>query len=50
MCRRSAPRPCGQTDLLALAPLEAPGEEGRLRLRELIRPMSVAIAGHLLPR
>jgi hypothetical protein len=39
-----------QTDLLALAPLEALGEEGCLRLRELIRPMSVAIAGHLLPR
>jgi hypothetical protein len=39
-----------QTDLLALAPLEALGEEGCLRLRELIRPMSVAIAGHLFPR
>jgi glutamate-1-semialdehyde aminotransferase len=33
-----------------LAPLEALGEEGCLRLRELIRPMSVAIAGHLFPR
>jgi hypothetical protein len=39
-----------QTDLLALAPLAALGEEGCLRLRELIRPMSVAIAGQLLPR
>jgi hypothetical protein len=39
-----------QTDLLALAPLEALGEEGCLRLRELIRPMSVSIAGHLFPR
>jgi hypothetical protein len=39
-----------QTDLLALAPLEALGEEGCLRLRELIRPMSAAIASHLFPR
>jgi len=38
-----------QTDLLALAPLEALGEEGCLRVRELVRPMSVAIAGQLLP-
>jgi hypothetical protein len=38
-----------QTDRLALAPLEALGEEGCLRLRELARPMSVAIAGRLLP-
>jgi len=39
-----------QTDLLALAPLQPLGEEGCLRLRELTRPMSVAIAGQLLPR
>jgi Helix-turn-helix family len=39
-----------QTDLLALTPLEALGEEGCLRLRELIRPMSAAIASLLLPR
>ena len=39
-----------QTDLLALAPLEALGEEGCLRLRALIRPMSVAIAGSLFPQ
>src|ERR1700733_14051807 len=39
-----------QTDLLALPPLEALGEEGCLRLGGLIRPMSVAIAGHLFPR
>ena len=39
-----------QTDLLALAPLEALGEQGCLRLRELIRPMSAAIASQLLPR
>jgi hypothetical protein len=39
-----------QTDLLALAPLETLGEDGCLRLRELIRPMSAAIAGDLFPR
>jgi hypothetical protein len=39
-----------QTDLLALAPFQAVGEESCLRLRELIRPMSVAIAGSLFPR
>jgi hypothetical protein len=39
-----------QTDLLALTPLETLGEDGCLRLRELFRPMSVAIAGQLLPR
>lgn len=33
-----------QTDLLSIAPLEALGEQGSLRLRELVRPMSVAIA------
>jgi hypothetical protein len=36
-----------QTDLLALAPLEVLGEQGCLRLRELIRPMSVAIASSI---
>jgi hypothetical protein len=36
-----------QTDLLSLAPLEALGEDGCLRLRELIRPMSVAIMGQV---
>jgi hypothetical protein len=38
-----------QTDLLALRPLQALGEAGCLRLRELLRPMSVAIAATLYP-
>jgi hypothetical protein len=38
-----------QTDLLAMDPLAAIGEEGCLRLRELVRPMSVEIAAHLQP-
>ncbi len=36
-----------QTDLLSIAPLEALGEEGSMRLRELVRPMSVAIAASI---
>jgi hypothetical protein len=39
-----------QTDLLALGPLESLGEAGCLRLRELLRPMSVAIAEEIYPR
>jgi hypothetical protein len=39
-----------QTDRLALGPLEALGEPGCLRLRELIRPMSVTIAASIYPR
>jgi hypothetical protein len=39
-----------QTDLLALAPHDALGEAGCLRLRELVKPMSVAIAGEIYPR
>jgi hypothetical protein len=39
-----------QTDLLAMGPLEALGEQGCLRLRELIKPMSVTIAASLYPR
>jgi hypothetical protein len=38
-----------QTDLLSLAPLEVLGETGSLRLRELIRPLSVTIADAGLP-
>jgi hypothetical protein len=34
-----------QTDLLSAGPLEVLGEGGSVRLRELIRPLSVAIAG-----
>jgi hypothetical protein len=33
-----------QTDLLALPPLQVLGEQGCLRLRELVRPMSITIA------
>jgi len=36
-----------QTDLLSIAPLEVLGEQGSLRLRELVRPMSVAIAADI---
>jgi hypothetical protein len=36
-----------QTDLLSAGPLEALGEPGTTRLRELIRPMSVTIARDL---
>lgn len=36
-----------QTDLLSIAPLEALGEMGALRLRESIRPMSIAIAADI---
>jgi hypothetical protein len=32
-----------------MGPLAAIGEEGCLRLRELVRPMSVEIAAHLQP-
>ncbi len=39
-----------QTDLLALGPLEVLGEAGCLRLRELVKPMSVAIAAEIYPR
>jgi helix-turn-helix protein len=39
-----------QTDLLAVGPLEALGEEGSLRLRELVRPWSVAIAADIFPQ
>ncbi len=39
-----------QTDLLALGPHEALGEDGCLRLRELLKPMSVAIAAEIYPR
>jgi hypothetical protein len=49
----SPPGPVALADAAArapLAPLEALGEEGCLRLRELIRPMSAAIASQLLPR
>jgi hypothetical protein len=38
-----------QTDLLAVGPLEALGEDGCLRLRELVRPWSVAIAADIYP-
>jgi hypothetical protein len=38
-----------QTDLLSVAPLEALGEDGCARLRELIRPLSVAIAATIYP-
>lgn len=38
-----------QTDLLALAPLQELGEAGCLRLRELVRPMSVAIVDAVFP-
>ena len=38
-----------QTDLLALGPLRALGEPGCLRLRELMKPMSVTIAAGLYP-
>jgi hypothetical protein len=39
-----------QTDLLAMGPLQALGEPGCQRLRELIRPMSVSIAAAIYPR
>lgn len=39
-----------QTDLLALGPHEAMGEAGCLRLRELVKPMSLAIAAEIYPR
>jgi hypothetical protein len=38
-----------QTDQLAVGPLEALGEDGCLRLRELVRPWSVAIAADIYP-
>ena len=38
-----------QTDLLSVGPLEALGEPGCTRLRELLRPMSVTIARDLFP-
>jgi hypothetical protein len=38
-----------QTDLLSAGPLEVLGETGSVRLRELIRPLSVAIAGASAP-
>jgi hypothetical protein len=38
------------TDDLALAPLAALGEDGCLRLRELVRPWSIAIAADLYPQ
>ena len=38
------------TDQLALAPLAALGEDGCLRLRELVRPWSVAIAADIYPQ
>jgi len=38
-----------QTDLLSVGPLEALGEPGCMRLRELLRPMSVTIARDLFP-
>jgi hypothetical protein len=38
-----------QTDLLATGPLRALGEPGCLRLRELMKPMSVTIAAGLYP-
>jgi len=38
-----------QTDLLSVEPLEALGESGCLRLRELVRPWSVAIAADIYP-
>jgi hypothetical protein len=39
-----------QTDVLALAPHEALGEDGCLRLRELVKPLSLAIAAEIYPR
>jgi hypothetical protein len=39
-----------QTDVLALAPHETLGEAGCLRLRELVKPMSLAIAAEIYPR
>jgi hypothetical protein len=39
-----------QTDLLAIQPLQVIGADGALRLRELIKPMSVTIAAGLYPR
>ena len=38
-----------QTDLLSAGPIEALGEPGCARLRELLRPMSVTIARDLFP-
>jgi hypothetical protein len=38
-----------QTDVLAMGPLLALGEQGCLRLRELIKPLSVTIAASLYP-
>lgn len=38
------------TDQLALAPLAALGEDGCLRLRELVRPWSVAISADIYPQ
>jgi len=38
-----------QTDLLSAGPVEALGEPGCVRLRELLRPMSVTIARDLFP-
>ena len=39
-----------QTDVLALAPLEALGEPRCQRLRELLKPMAVSIAATSFPR
>jgi hypothetical protein len=39
-----------RTDLMSVGPLEALGEDGCLRLRELVRPWSVAIAADIYPR
>jgi len=38
-----------RTDMLAAAPLRAIGAEGCLRLRELVRPWSIAIAADIYP-
>jgi hypothetical protein len=38
-----------QTDLLSVGPLESLGEPGCIRLRDLLRPMSVTIARRLFP-
>jgi hypothetical protein len=39
-----------ETDRLALGPHEALGEDGCVRLRELVKPMSLAIAADIYPR
>jgi hypothetical protein len=39
-----------QTDLLSVQPLEVIGADGALRLRELVKPMSVTIAAGLYPQ